>query len=98
MLQLYGTIAPSSSYWDGNVQDLVEKEVKSFIVTYMYGENGITLTPRGLSWSPAGAPLSNAANAAMIALLYSKSLGDGMNQLKVGLVEGSEDAHHCCHT
>eukprot|EP00884_Botryococcus_braunii_P012112 jgi/Botrbrau1/20901/Bobra.0135s0032.1 len=68
--------------WQLTGEDLVEKEIKSFIVSYMYGENGITLTPHGLSWSPVGAPLSSAANAAMIALLYSKSLGDGINQLK----------------
>ncbi len=71
-------------YLGGYAQDSLEKEIQSFIVSYMSGDNGIIVTPRGLSWSRTGASLSGAANAAMIALLYSKSLGDGINQLKVG--------------
>ena len=38
-------------------------------------DGGLTITPERLSWSAAtGAPLRNAANAALLALLYGQTL------------------------
>ena len=57
---------------DPSMKTPAEGEIKTFLDNWANGKNGITITPKGLSWGDQWGPLRYAANAAFVALVAAE--------------------------
>ncbi|KAK9858827.1 hypothetical protein WJX84_008301, partial [Apatococcus fuscideae] len=56
------------------VETRYSTEIEGFLASWINGNNGITVTPKGLAWTTDWGSLRNSANAALIAMIYSNQV------------------------
>ncbi|KAK9867945.1 hypothetical protein WJX84_010587 [Apatococcus fuscideae] len=70
---IWGTSCLLSALQPG-VTTRYSTEIEGFLASWINGNNGITVTPKGLAWTTDWGSLRNSANAALIAMIYSNQV------------------------
>jgi hypothetical protein len=68
-------LLPCVSYYTHTIGFALQTQLDSFFSSWMAGGNGVTLTPKGLALAGSQGQLGNAANAALLGLVYGRYSG-----------------------